>query len=151
MWDITRDMEEMPPTPSEHGELPPASEASAGGATSRRALMLGALGASTVVAIRPALAQTTGSVLTCEIPIPDQARAGSYIALDGSTVPARTLFAFAPPSRPYTGEEVKRALQGGMLPNTNYFSNQAYLNYIRRLQRGQGGFTCYASLQMPGG
>ncbi|SUJ17048.1 Uncharacterised protein [Sphingomonas paucimobilis] len=38
-----------------------------------------------------------------------------------------------------------------MLPNTNYFSNQAYLNYIRRLQRGQGGFTCYASLQMPGG
>ena len=109
MWDITRDMEEMPPTPSEHGELPPASEAPAGGATSRRALMLGALGASTVVAIRPALAQTTGSVLTCEIPIPDQARAGSYIALDGSTVPARTLFAFAPPSRPYTGEEVKRA------------------------------------------
>ncbi|MBB3878755.1 hypothetical protein GGR48_001168 [Sphingomonas pseudosanguinis] len=151
MWDITRDMEEMPPTPSEHGELPPATEAPAGGATSRRALMLGALGASTVVAIRPALAQTTGSVLTCEIPIPDQARAGSYIALDGSTVPARTLFAFAPPSRPYTGEEVKRALQGGMLPNTNYFSNQAYLNYIRRLQRGQGGFTCYASLQMPGG
>ncbi|MFN3674703.1 hypothetical protein [Sphingomonas pseudosanguinis] len=144
-------MEEMPPTPSEHGELPPATEAPAGGATSRRALMLGALGASTVVAIRPALAQTTGSVLTCEIPIPDQARAGSYIALDGSTVPARTLFAFAPPSRPYTGEEVKRALQGGMLPNTNYFSNQAYLNYIRRLQRGQGGFTCYASLQMPGG
>lgn len=151
MWDITRDMEEMPPIPSEHGELPPATEAPAGGATSRRALMLGALGASTVVAIRPALAQTTGSVLTCEIPIPDQARAGSYIALDGSTVPARTLFAFAPPSRPYTGEEVKRALQGGMLPNTNYFSNQAYLNYIRRLQRGQGGFTCYASLQMPGG
>lgn len=151
MWDITRDMEEMPPTPSEQGELPPATEAPAGGATSRRALMLGALGASTVVAIRPALAQTTGSVLTCEIPIPDQTRAGSYIALDGSTVPARTLFAFAPPSRPYTGEEVKRALQGGMLPNTNYFSNQAYLNYIRRLQRGQGGFTCYASLQMPGG
>ncbi|WP_440980163.1 hypothetical protein ACQHGV_07460 [Sphingomonas pseudosanguinis] len=144
-------MEEMPPTPCEHGELPPATEAPASGSTSRRALMLGALGASTVVAIRPALAQTTGSVLTCEIPIPDQARAGSYIALDGSTVPARTLFAFAPPSRPYTGEEVKRALQGGMLPNTNYFSNQAYLNYIRRLQRGQGGFTCYASLQMPGG
>ena len=63
----------------------------------------------------------------------------------------RSSLAFAPPSRPYTGEEVKRALQGGMLPNTNYFSNQAYLNYIRRLQRGQGGFTCYASLQMPGG
>ena len=151
MWEITKDMDEMPPTPSESEELIPGTDASEAGVTSRRALMLGALGASTVVAIRPALAQTTGSVLTCEIPIPDQSRAGSYIALDGSTVPARTLFAFAPPSRPYTGEEVKRALQGGMLPNTNYFSNQAYLNYIRRLQRGQGGFTCYASLQMPGG
>ena len=151
MWEITQDMDEMPPTPSESEERTPGTDASDAGVTSRRALMLGALGASTVVAIRPALAQTTGSVLTCEIPIPDQARAGSYIALDGSTVPARTLFAFAPPSRPYTGEEVKRALQGGMLPNTNYFSNQAYLNYIRRLQRGQGGFTCYASLQMPGG
>ncbi len=151
MWDISGDMDQMPPTPSEHDEPTAGAEASASGVTSRRALMLGVLGASTVVAIRPALAQTTGSVLTCEIPIPDQARAGSYIALDGSTVPSRTLFAFAPPSRPYTGEEVKRALQGGMLPNTNYFSNQAYLNYIRRLQRGQGGFTCYASIQMPGG
>jgi hypothetical protein len=25
------------------------------------------------------------------------------------------------------------------------------VNYIRRLQRGQGGFTCFASLQMPRG
>lgn len=118
--------------------------------TSRRMLMLGAVGASAVVAIRPALAQTAGSVLTCQIPVPDLGRAGSYIALDGSTVPARTLGSFAPPSRPYTGEEVKQALQGGMLPNSNFLSNRAYLNYIRRLQRGQGGFTCYASLQMPG-
>ncbi|MGE7206325.1 hypothetical protein ACQKJZ_11670 [Sphingomonas sp. NPDC019816] len=141
----------MPPRSVPDDAMPSVAEDDGNGVTSRRALMLGALGASTVVAIRPALAQTAGSVLTCEIPIPDQARAGSYIALDGSTVPARTLFSFAPPSRPYTGEEVRRALQGGMLPNTNYFSNQAYLNYIRRLQRGQGGFTCYASIQMPGG
>lgn len=119
--------------------------------SSRRALMLGAIGASTVVAIRPALAQTTGSVLNCQIPVPDPGRAGSYIARDGSTVPARTQGSFAPPGRPYTGEEVKRALQGGQLPNSNSLSNRAYLNYIRRLQRGQGGFTCYASLQMPGG
>jgi hypothetical protein len=26
---------------------------------------------------------------------------------------------------------------------------QAYANYIRRLQAGMSGFTCYASLQMP--
>ena len=126
-------------------------EPSRAATSSRRALMLGAIGASTVVAIRPALAQTTGSVLNCQIPVPDPGRAGSYIARDGSTVPARTQGSFAPPSRPYTGEEVKRALQGGPLPNSNSLSNRAYLNYIRRLQRGQGGFTCYASLQMPGG
>jgi hypothetical protein len=28
-------------------------------------------------------------------------------------------------------------------------SSQAYANYIRRLQAGMSGFTCYASLQMP--
>jgi hypothetical protein len=28
-------------------------------------------------------------------------------------------------------------------------SAQAYANYIRRLQSGMSGFTCYASLQMP--
>ncbi|RYE87235.1 MAG: hypothetical protein EOO78_36045 [Oxalobacteraceae bacterium] len=37
------------------------------------------------------------------------------------------------------------------LPGTTWESNRAYVNYIRRLQRGQGGFTCFASLQMPRG
>lgn len=141
----------MDETPQPHRTDDDGPEPSRAATSSRRALMLGAIGASTVVAIRPALAQTTGSVLNCQIPVPDPGRAGSYIALDGSTVPARTLGSFAPPSRPYTGEEVKRALQGEQLPNSNFLSNRAYLNYIRRLQRGQGGFTCYASLQMPGG
>ncbi|WP_407035638.1 hypothetical protein [Facivitalis istanbulensis] len=143
-------MDDTHKPPEPESDAAPA-DAPGSGATSRRALMLGAIGASTVVAIRPALAQTTGSVLHCEIPIPDPGRAGSYIALDGSTVPPHSLFSFPPPNRPYTGEEVKRALQGGMLPGTNYFSNHAYLRYIRNLQRGQAGFTCYASLQMPGG
>ena len=47
-------------------------------------------------------------------------------------------------------EDVKKALAGGTLPGTSYSQSQAYLNYIRRLQNGQSGFTCYASLQMPG-
>ena len=42
-------------------------------------------------------------------------------------------------------------MAGSHLPGTTYESNRAYLNYIRRLQRGQGGFTCFASLQMPRG
>jgi hypothetical protein len=44
---------------------------------------------------------------------------------------------------------VKRALRGGTLPGTSYDQSQAYVKYIRRLQQGQSGFTCYASLQMP--
>lgn len=116
----------------------------------RRALMLGALGASTVLTIRPALASTAGSVLNCQIPVPDPGRAGQYIAADGRMVPAGTPGAFRGSVRPFTGEEVKRALRGGSLPGTSYSQSQAYLNYIRRLQAGQSGFTCFASLQMPG-
>lgn len=116
----------------------------------RRAAMLGAVGVSTVLTIRPALAQTTGSVLNCQIPVPDPPRAGQYIASDGKMVPAGTQGAFPPAGRPFTGEEVKRALRGRSLPGTTYEQNRAYLNYIRRLQAGQSGFTCYASLQMPG-
>ena len=51
---------------------------------------------------------------------------------------------------PFRGEDVRRAMAGGgTLPGTDYYRSRAYLNYIRKLQRGQGGFTCYASLQMP--
>ena len=121
------------------------------GTLHRRALILGAVGASAVISIRPALAQTNASVLTCEIPVPDAGRAGSYIASDGTLVPAGTPGSFAPVRRPFKGEEVKRALNGGQLPGTSYEQNRAYTNYIRRLQSGTSGFTCFASLQMPRG
>jgi hypothetical protein len=118
---------------------------------SRRAVLaLGAAAASTVITIKPALAQTAGSVLNCEIPIPAPQAAGSYIAPDGSLVPAGTEGAFPPLPRPITGEEAKRLLNGGMAPaGMDAESSQAYANYIRRLQAGMSGFTCYASLQMP--
>ena len=121
------------------------------GVNRRRALMLGAVGASAIVSIRPALAQTAASVVTCEIPVPDPGRAGSYIAPDGSLVPAGTAGSFAPPGKPFKGEAVKTALGGGQLPGTSYEQSQAYTNYIRRLQSGTSGFTCFASLQMPRG
>ena len=121
-----------------------------GPVTGRRALMLGLAGASTVLTIKPALAQTAGSVLKCQIPIPDPGRTGMYIAADGKTVAANTPGSFPPAMRPFTGEQVKRALKGNTLPGTTYDQSQAYLNYIRRLQAGQSGFTCFASLQMPG-
>jgi hypothetical protein len=121
------------------------------GTIRRRALMLGATGAVAVVSIRPALAQTAASVAHCEIPVPDAGRAGSYVAADGSLVPAGTTGAFPGPGHPLKGEDVKNALAGGQLPGTTADQSRAYTNYIRKLQSGTSGFTCFASLQMPRG
>jgi len=137
-------------TPTDGREpMPMASPDDTGVASRRRVLMLGAVTAGAVVSIRPALAQTAGSVMHCEIPVPDPGNAGRFIDPAGNLVPAGTKGAFPPASRPFQGEDVKRALAGGQLPGTTYESNRAYVSYIRRLQRGQSGFTCFASLQMP--
>jgi len=118
-------------------------------ASRRQLLMGGAMAASAIVSIRPALANTAASVLNCTIPVPDNGRSGNFIAPNGHVVPAGTPGAFPGTGRSFTGEQVKQALRGRPLPGTSYQQNQAYLNYIRRLQSGQSGFTCYASLQMP--
>ncbi len=115
----------------------------------RTVLALGAAAASTVVTVRPALAQTAGSILNCEIPVPGPHAGSNYIAADGSLVPPGTAGAFPPLPRALTGEEVKAMLRTGSTPaGMSYESSQAYANYIRRLQAGMSGFTCYASLQM---
>ncbi len=114
----------------------------------RRMLQLGAVGATAMVTIRPAMAQSAASVLNCTIPVPDPRQGGKYIAADGSLVAPGTQGAFAPSHRPFTGQEVKQALGGGSLPGAAYDQSQAYMNYIRKLQYGQSGFTCFASLQM---
>ena len=120
--------------------------------TRRRLLMLGAISASAVVTIRPALAQTTGSVLNCEIPVPDPARSGNWIDPQGKLVPPNTPGAFQPMARPLKGEEVKSALKSGApYRSQSYEASRAYTNYIRRLQHGNSGFTCFASLQAPRG
>lgn len=125
------------------------NDESAGIVNRRRALMMGAVTASAVISIKPALAQTAGSVLNCEIPVPGNHAAGGYIAPDGKIVSPDTPGAFPPAGRNFTGEEVKRAMNGRSLPGTSSDQSDAYVNYIRRLQSGQSGFTCYASLQMP--
>ena len=117
--------------------------------TRRRALMMGAVAASAVVSVRPALAQAAGSVLNCEIPVTGPHGAGRNIAADGTLVAADTPGSFAATGQKFTGEQVKAAMRGRSLPGTRYDQSQAYVNYIRRLQYGQSGFTCYASLQMP--
>lgn len=119
----------------------------------RRILMLGAVSVSAVVTIKPALASTTASVLNCSIPVPDSRSAsGKWIAPDGSLVEARTPGSFAPPPRPIKGEDFKQAIQSGRpYPGARYDASKAYTNYIRRLQQGTAGFTCFASIQMPRG
>jgi hypothetical protein len=117
--------------------------------TSRRLLLLGAAGAGAVLTIRPALAQTAVSVMNCQIPVPGPSGAGQHIDPYGKLVPAGTQGAFPGTARPFTGEEVKAAFGGQTLPGTSYQQSQAYLQYIRRLQAGQSGFTCFASIQMP--
>ena len=116
----------------------------------RLVLALGAAAASTVVTIRPALAQTAGSVMNCEIPIPQPGAAGSFISANGDVVAPGTAGAYPPLARPLKGEEVKKLLNYGVAPpGVDPAAGQAYANYIRRLQAGMSGFTCYASLQMP--
>jgi hypothetical protein len=116
----------------------------------RGVLMLGAVAASSVVTIRPALASTAASVLNCKIPIPDPQHAGQYIAQDGKLVGAGTAGAVSPAPRPLTGQEAKTMINGLSPPGFDPNAREAYVNYIRRLQRGTSGFTCYASLQTPG-
>ena len=49
-------------------------------------------------------------------------------------------------------KEVRTALRTrSAYRGMNYDASQAYTKYIRRLQLGNSGFTCYASLQMPRG
>lgn len=117
--------------------------------TSRRALMMGAVAVSAVISVRPALAQAAGSVLNCEIPVPGPHGTGQNIAADGSLVTPDTPGSFTATGQKYTGEQVKAAMNGRSLPGTAADQSNAYVNYIRRLQYGQSGFTCYASLQMP--
>lgn len=117
--------------------------------TTRRALMLGAAAASAVVTVRPALAQTAGSVLNCQIPVPGPHGAGMNIDAYGKLVTPDTPGSFTATGQKFTGQQVKSALAGRQLPGTTYDQSRAYVNYIKRLQAGQSGFTCYASLQMP--
>ncbi|MEP7350339.1 MAG: hypothetical protein ABI668_10380 [Sphingorhabdus sp.] len=120
-----------------------------GPTTRRRALMLGAVAASAVVSVRPALAQAAGSIVNCQIPVPGPHGTGMNIDAYGKLVTPDTPGSFPATGQKFTGEQVKAALRGRSLPGTSYNQSEAYVNYIRRLQSGQSGFTCYASLQMP--
>lgn len=137
--------------PMENSDIPAenAAQDEEADPSRRTMLALGAVGVSAALTIRPAFAQTAVSVMNCQIPVPGPTGGGKFIDASGKLVPPGTKGAFPGSSRPFTGEEVKRAFRGLPLPGTTYNQSQAYLQYIRRLQAGQSGFTCFASIQMP--
>lgn len=121
-----------------------------GARRTRRALMLGAAATSAVVTVRPALASAVGSVMNCQIPVPDpRLGRGKWIDKQGAMVDAGTPGAFRPPSRPLKAEDIKKAMAGANFPGADYDTSRAYMAYIRKMRSGMSGFTCYQSLQMP--
>ena len=116
--------------------------------TRRRMLMLGAASVSAVVTIRPALASTAASVLTCEIPI--EQGTGKWLNDQGQAVQPHSPGSFKPVAK-LEGEEVRKARAGqlGAFRGDSREHTQAYLKYINNLNRGQAGFTCFNSIQMP--
>lgn len=113
------------------------SEAVKGGASSRRAVLrLGALAVPAVVTLKPAYAAVT-SVMTCQIPIT------KWVDAQGNVKAANSSGAFAPPSQPYTGEQILK-LQKPSNVSRNAFN--AHVEHIKKMQRGTAGFTCWASI-----
>src|SRR4028119_1924801 len=80
--------------------------------TRRTVLALGAIAASTVVTVRPALAQTAGSVLNCQIPVPSPQMGGNPIAMAGTVVRAGTAAAGGPARRPRRASGPQRPAPG---------------------------------------
>jgi len=118
--------------------------------TRRAMLRLGALGTAAIVTVRPGVAQAAVSAMTCQVPVPQSSQSSKWIKNDGSVVNPNTKNAYAPPSSPLKGEDVKNSLKYGTnYPGYNSDQTSAYNNYIKKLTMGQQGYTCYASLQSP--
>jgi hypothetical protein len=119
--------------------------------TSRRNLLrLTALGGAAIATVRPGMAQAAVSALKCQIPVPDSANSAKWIKSDGSLVKSGTANAYAGPSSPLKGEDVRNSLNYGTLySGTTSAQTNAYNNYIKKLTNGKQGFTCYASVLNP--
>jgi hypothetical protein len=119
---------------SDHEQNTP--QARGGDATRRTVLRLGAIAVPAVVTLKPAFAANS-SVMNCEIPI------DKWVDQFGNVQTANAQNAFAPPSRPYTGEEI-RTLDKPAGVSQDAFN--AHVEYIKKMQRGTPGFTCFASI-----
>jgi len=104
--------------------------------TRRKMLMMGAVGMTAVATVRPAMAQSAGSVLNCTITVPAQDEVGYETVIDPITNgPIQQETTTTLPGATYSGEQIRR----GYVPSH-------HMRYIRSLKRGQSGFTCFASI-----
>ena len=113
------------------------------GASRRAVLRLGAVAIPAVVTLKPAFAAAT-SVMNCEIPL------DKWVDAYGNVTTAGAPDSFAPPSRPYLGEEIRTMSPPSIgtadgQPLTQQAFN-AHVEYIKKMQRGTPGFTCFASI-----
>jgi hypothetical protein len=131
---------------------PPLEGKAAVDESRRNLLRLTALGGAAIATIRPGpgLAQAATSALKCTIPVPDAANAGKWIKSDGTVVKSGTANAYAGPTSPLKGTDVRNALRFNTnYPGYNTAQSSAYTNYIKKLTQGKQGYTCYASVQNP--
>ncbi len=118
-------------------------QANGGHATRRTLLRLGAIAVPAVVTLKPAFA-ATNSIMNCEIPI------DNWVDAYGDVQAPNTQQAYAPPSRPYLGEEIRTMTPPNItLSNGEPLSSEAFnahVEYIKKMQQGTPGFTCFASI-----
>ena len=107
-----------------------------GNATRRAVLRLGATAVPAVVTLKPAFAANS-SIMNCEIPM------DKWVDQFGKVQTANAQGAFPPPSRPYLGEEIRTLSKPSGVSQDAF---NAHVEYIKNLQRGQQGFTCFASI-----
>lgn len=105
----------------------------------RRALILGAAATSAVLSVRPAMAQTATSVLNCQITVPTSQDGVVYVDQYGNIVDEHAPGATVLPPKTFSGQDI--------LEGKDRYGPRAYRDLIHRLQPGQSGFTCYASIQ----
>ena len=101
----------------------------AGSASRRAVLRLGAIAIPAVVTLKPAFAAAT-SVMNCEIPL------DRWVDAYGNVQAAGTENAFA--SMPSISTTDGQSLSPQAF--------NAHVEYIKKLQRGSPGFTCFASI-----
>ena len=113
------------------------------GASRRAVLRLGAIAVPAVVTLKPAFAAST-SVMNCQIPM------DKWVDAYGNPTTAGAQNSFAPPARPYLGEEILTNSPPSInLADGNPLTEQAFnahVEYIKKMQHGSAGFTCFASI-----